>query len=138
GDERLEDPLLLDPTDDDDPNLLSFNMEGRAVPLPGLNDVWMKHRVEYSIERYNLDFPALMDKRKVVWQECWQRIEEYRNEYVKYSQSNGANPVARQQIKEKMKAIREMVRSERELSAVARACILSTGDRQLQGILQSS
>jgi uncharacterized protein (TIGR02646 family) len=138
GDERLEDPVLLDPTDDDDPNLLSFNMEGRAVPLPGLSDAWAKHRVEYSIERYNLDFPPLMDKRKVVWQECWQRIQEYLNEISKYEQSNHTNPVAREKYKEKMNALRAMIYPDKELSAVARACILSSGDPRIMNILQSS
>jgi hypothetical protein len=63
GDHRLEDPQLLDPIDEDDPALLSFNMEGRAVPAAHVTDDWERARVEYSVERYNLDFPPLMDKR---------------------------------------------------------------------------
>ena len=32
GDIRYEAPQLLDPIDEDDPGLLSFNLEGRAIP----------------------------------------------------------------------------------------------------------
>jgi hypothetical protein len=34
--------------------------------------------------------------------------------------------------------LRELMREDRELSAVARACILSSGDPRLTGILQSA
>lgn len=134
---RLEDPQLLDPVDDDDPNLLSFNVEGRAIPVPGINAGWDKERVEYSIERFNLDFPPLMEKRKTIWNECWQRIRSYRHELKLLSDSGGQNPIARSQVKESAKAIREMMRPEKELSSVVRACILSTGDPRLMGLLQS-
>jgi uncharacterized protein (TIGR02646 family) len=135
---RLETPQLLDPIDDDDPSLLSFNVEGRAIPAPGLNDEWDKLRVTYSVERFNLDFPPLMDKRKIIWQECWTRIQEYRKELEIYYASNHTNLIARNQFKESAKAIREMVREEKELSAVARACVLSTGDPRILGLLQST
>jgi uncharacterized protein (TIGR02646 family) len=135
---RLEDPQLLDPIDGDDPNLLSFNFEGRATPAPGLEDEWDKKRVEYSVERFNLDFPPLMDKRKTVWNECWRRIQMYREELGKLKLSNGQNPIARNQVKACAKHIREMMREDKELSAVARACVLSTGDRRLMGLLQSA
>lgn len=52
----------LIPSDEDDPWLLSFNVEGRAIPAAHLTDEWEKARVEYSVERYNLDFPPLVDK----------------------------------------------------------------------------
>src|SRR5262249_37323517 len=135
---RYEDPQLLDPTDADDPNLLSFNMEGRAIPAPGLNDEWAKARVSYSVERCNLDFPPLMDKRKTVWHECWTRIQAYLQELAMYSANGGANPIARTQVKENAQAIREMMREDKEFSTVARACILSTGDPRLTGLLQSA
>jgi uncharacterized protein (TIGR02646 family) len=80
GDVRSEDPQLLDPADADDPNLLSFNVEGRAIPTASVHDEWERDRVKYSIERYNLDFGPLMDKRKAVWAECWSRIQEYLQE----------------------------------------------------------
>jgi len=135
---RNEDPQLLDPIDEDDPNLLSFNFEGRAIPLAGLEDEWDKKRVEYSVERFNLDFPPLMDKRKTVWNECWRRIQMYREELGKLKLSNGENAIARNQVKSCAKEIRSMMREDKELSAVSRACVLSTGDPRLIGLLQSA
>ncbi len=49
GDVRQEDPQLLDPIDEHDPLLLSFNLEGRAVPAPHITDEWEK---ELSNIRY--------------------------------------------------------------------------------------
>jgi uncharacterized protein (TIGR02646 family) len=138
SDLRYEIPMLLDPIDDDDPNLLSFNMEGKAIPAPGLSDEWDELRVNYSVERFKLDFPPLEDKRKTVWNECWNRIKEYLKELEAYRTSNGTNVIARNQVKESAKAIREMMREDKELSAVARACVLSSGDRRITGLLQSA
>lgn len=133
---RLEAPLLLDPIDDDDPNLISFNVVGRAIPAPGLTNAWDKERVTYSVERFNLDFPPLMEKRKVIWNECWQRIQSYKKE-LQHLEGND-NPIARTQARELAKYIREMMRPEKELSSVARACVLSTGDPRLVGLLRSA
>jgi hypothetical protein len=38
GDLRHEDPQLLDPVDPEDPALISFNLEGRAIPAPDVTD----------------------------------------------------------------------------------------------------
>lgn len=43
GDIRYEDAQLLDPIDEDDPGLLSFNLEGRAIPAAHLTDAWGRH-----------------------------------------------------------------------------------------------
>lgn len=136
GDHRLEDPLLLDPTDADDPILLSFTLEGRAVPDAFISDVWEKTRVEYSVKRYNLDFPPLMDKRKTVWADCWSRIQEYLQELARYH-TDKTNMLAKQLSKSAAQHIREMLRPEKELSAVARACVLSSGDPRVTKLLQS-
>lgn len=137
GDHRLEDPQLLDPVDEHDPSLLSFNLEGRAIPAAHIADAWERGRVEYSVERYNLDFPPLMDKRKAVWAECWDRIQDYLNELGLYH-TDKTNMVAKDRYKQAAKRVRELMSEKRELSAVARACVLSTGDPRVQGLLQSS
>jgi hypothetical protein len=137
GDIRFEDAKLLDPIDEDDPGLLSFNMEGRAILAAHLTDAWEKERVEYSVERCNLDFPPLMDKRKAVWAECWTRVQEYLKELATY-QADKTNVIARDRSKQALKRLRELMREDRELSAVARACALSSGDPRVTGILQSA
>jgi len=137
GDLRLEVPMLLDPVDEDDPVLLFFDLEGHAVAAPHVNDVWETTRVEYSVERYNLDFPPLMDKRKTVWSECWNRVEEYRRELA-LCRKDPTNDVARDRVKQAAKHVRAMMREEQELSSVARACVLSTGDPRVAGLLVSA
>lgn len=136
GDERLEEPLLLDPADPDDPKLISFNFEGKAIPAPEITDSWELDRAEYSVERYNLNnYPILVDQRKLVWNECWTLIQQYLAELESASKTN--SPIARQQSKEKMRSIRAMIRPEKEFSSVARACVMSTGDVRVTGIFRN-
>lgn len=136
GDTRREDPLLLDPADESDPLLLSFNIEGRAIAAAHLSDPWEKERVRLSVERYNLDFGPLMDKRKVIWAECWNRIQEYLRDLMEY-QKDQTNLIARDRYKQALKHVRAMMREDKELTAVARACVLSTGDPRVTCVLQS-
>jgi uncharacterized protein (TIGR02646 family) len=135
---RTEDPILLDPTDEDDPNLLTFDFEGHVRPAAELPDGWDKRRAEYSILRYNLDFGPLMDKRKAIWNDCWNRIQEYKHELQTYEQSNNRNLIAKANLKRSAKLVRELMKETKELSAVARACVLSTGDPRVTRLLQSA
>jgi hypothetical protein len=112
-------------------------MEGRAIPAAHLTDAWETERVEYSVERYNLDFPPLMDKRKTVWAECWNCIREYLKELETYH-NDEKNVIARDGYKQALKRVRQLMREDRELSTVARACLLSSGDPRVTGILQSA
>jgi hypothetical protein len=137
GDIRLEDALLLDPVDYDDPALLSFNLEGRAIAAAHVIDTWERDRVEYSVRRYNLDFPPLMDKRKALWAECWRRVQEYLKELATYH-ADTTNAVAKDRYKQAARGVRALMSDEQELSAVARACVLSSGDPRLTGLLQSA
>ncbi len=137
-DPRYEHPHLLDPADPDDPNLLSFNMAGEAITAPGVTDAWERERVQYSIERLRLDFPPLADRRKMVWSECWTHIEKYRSELETYCKSNGVNMIAFNETKTHARNIRAMMKDDRELSSVARACVLSTGDQRVIQLLQSA
>jgi uncharacterized protein (TIGR02646 family) len=137
GDLRREVAQLLDPADEDDPALLSFNAEGKAIPAADITDEWEKARVKYSVERYNLDFHALKVKRQAVWQECWRVASEYLKELKTYREDS-TNLVAREGCKQAAKKMRKMMSAEQEMSAVARACILSCGDKRLLGLIQSA
>lgn len=128
GDLRYESPLLLDPANSHDTSLLYFNMEGRAIPDPSIISNWETDRVVRSVERYNLDFPALMDKRKTVWNDCWKHIQDYLQELEKLHKGDQDNPIARHELQSKADAIIKLTCGDKEFSAVARACILSTGD----------
>ena len=81
----------------------------------------------------HLDFPPLMDKRKAVWAECWNCVQEYLKELALYH-AGKTNIIARDRSKQAIKRVRE----DRELSAVPRACIPNSGDLRVTGILQSA
>jgi hypothetical protein len=72
-----------------------------------------------------------------VWAECWNRIQEYLQELAIYH-ADKTNVIARDRSKQALKRVRELMHEKRELSAVARACVLSSGDPRVTGILQSA
>jgi hypothetical protein len=136
GDLRMEHPILLDPADPDDPNLISFDSFGNAIVPSDCNDPWDTERVIYSIERYSLnDYPPLVDKRKVVWNECWRRIQQYLYEEKMYQTNK--SPTSLVSLKEQAKQIRAMFKATEEFSSVAKACVLSTGIPRIVRFLQS-
>ncbi|MCE0534374.1 hypothetical protein LWF15_02525 [Kineosporia rhizophila] len=134
GDQRQEEYLLLDPSDPEDPSLLFFNMAGEAIPGPFVRDDWERLRVTYSVERYKLDYEPLVQKRKAIWFECNNTINEYLRELDEYTQDK-TKIIARHQVKEAAKRLRRMVDVREELSSVARACIISRSDMRLAGFL---
>ena len=66
-----------------------------------------------------------------------ERIQEYLKELALYH-ADKDNAIARDRYKQAAKKVRELMREEKELSAVARACVLGTGDPRLHGLLQSA
>ena len=130
--------MLLDPADDEDPALLFFNSIGEAVCSPERDDPWEINRVNYSIDRYILnDYQPLVDKRKIIWDECWRLTQEYLNEIDTYNATG--SQVARTRTKEKIKQIRSMLTADQEFSSAARACVFSFGqqDRRAMVLLRA-
>lgn len=73
ADER---PLLLDPTNPGDPQLLTFDEQGEAKPLVSSADNPRAHeRATRTIEVLWLDCPALSDKRKEIWSRIHEEIK---------------------------------------------------------------
>jgi uncharacterized protein (TIGR02646 family) len=134
ADLRLEVPLLLDPADPHDPTLLTFDVEGHARPAAHLGEGWERERADYSIERLTLDFPPLMDKRKLLWAECWRRVKAYLSELAR-ADADPTNAVARIQARAAALEIRKMINPSAELSATARACMVGTGDPRVTALL---
>lgn len=135
GDLRMENVMLLDPADPEDPLLLFFDLEGQAIPAPFIDDEWEKERVVYSIEKLKLDYEPLVRKRKTLWIECNNRIDRYLNELALYRADQG-NPIARSSSKTAALELRKMLRAEEEFSAVAKACIKFRADPRVEALLQ--
>ncbi len=49
-----------------------------------------------------------MDKRKAVWAECWNRIQEYLKELATY-RADKTNVIARDRYKQALKRVRELM-----------------------------
>lgn len=115
-----ERPYLLDPADHDDPSLLSFNELGEVIPSEGIED-HDKERVEKTRDILKLDYKPLKEARRKVWAKCWRKITEYQNIVIPPGTESAAK---REKIREIFDSLREMIRRDQELSAVAIECLL--------------
>ncbi|WP_445430697.1 hypothetical protein [Chryseobacterium indoltheticum] len=117
--------MLLDPCDEDDPSLLTFNSKGEAIPnANAVLDVNEGVRVEVSIKLYNLDQATLVELRERVWDSCQRLIDEIRKIT---NDSQGIGTFGRARVKFLKDEIRKMTKREIELSAVAISCCEENG-----------
>jgi uncharacterized protein (TIGR02646 family) len=137
GDLRQEKPLLLDPADPDDPTLLTFNFLGEAVPREDLTDEWERERVTESVKRYKLDYDPLAQNRMLVWRNCRNELDKYLADLERVH-IDPSNDIARQAVKEAARNIRKLIHEKQAFSAVARACLVSSGDQRALGILRTA
>jgi hypothetical protein len=127
---------LLDPTEADDPLLLSFNDGGDATPLPGQTE-WQEERARVSIDSYGLNsLPQLGEGRRRVWQKCRALLDELMELNDRYQRSPTAS--CRTSMKEKAKQLREQIKSDQPFSAVARTCLYVSGYPFAQNIAASA
>lgn len=125
-----EDIMLLDPCDEDDPGLLTFDKSGTAIP--NTNAIYSekeKKRVTVSIKLYHLDHEPLREKREKVWDRC----ERYINEIREISIKDDISISEKGRAKFLNSEIRRMVEKSEELSAVAIACCENNGLSRLTG-----
>lgn len=127
--EESEVPYLLDPTDPDDVNLLAFDEEGKPIPAPGISE-WEKLRVKVTIERLKLyEHAILPQERRKIWQEMSREIKLYQR--YKARCITGGNPAAKAKVIEHARRIKGMTKESKELSSVAKWCVLFRNDPQL-------
>lgn len=124
-----ESPYLLDPTCPEDPCLLSFDEQGKAIaaePQYG----WHNERADVSIKILNLNFDSLKRGRKRVWHSCrYQALEVLScKDSIKRADSGSK----KQKLRDGVAALKAMVNCEAEFSSVAAVCIMAQGDRWLE------
>ncbi|MFZ3167879.1 MAG: hypothetical protein WA130_09720 [Candidatus Methanoperedens sp.] len=114
---------LLDPTDPNDPPLLTFDISG--FPRPAVTEgTWEFERVTKTIKILRLDYERLVDARIMIWNICKRKIDQIYNE-MQYE--NGCISVgAKNRIKDLQKELRNMASPSSELSATAKACLLNS------------
>ena len=125
-------PGLLDPTDEDDVLWITFGEDGQVYPACDNDNSWEAQRVKLSVRVYNLNFPSLVDARKEVQNKCERVIEDIKR--IQSDPVNNNNPIVREQLKAKMKELRDMTSPKVELSAVARSFILSRPESYIRKI----
>lgn len=132
-----ESPLFLDPLDEEDCLLMSFDDNGKPVPAIGIEeqDVF---RVEFTIEKYYLDEDVLNRRRE----ETWQTARLLFNKYLTASKAAKAADrdivSLRNQAKKDLEALKSMLKSDKEFSSVAKASLIKTNDQSAISITAHS
>jgi len=119
-----ESPILLDPTDPDEPNKLGFNDDGRVVPDPDLDED-AKERVNFSIRLLGLDQSQLDRSRRKTWRDCSRKIVQYNRVATKRKGTRSAGET--DTMNELASELMSMSRASSEFSAVSRCCLIANG-----------
>ena len=127
-----ETPILLDPTDPDDVNLIIFNDDGSPAPTPEIDDV-SKMRVTVAIKCLGLDQSMLSKSRRMIWRECFRTILKY--DRIARKPRGCRSPEEAETMRELGAELVGMSRAERRFSAVARSCL--TANRLTKFILRN-
>ncbi len=122
----LDDELayFLDPTQPDDPLLITFDETGKPKPAAE-KGTWEYERADKTIWFFHLDYRPLVDERKRVWGQC--RLLLNKAQVFMERQNAGVSVSDKARLKEVINDLRDMVKANAELSATARACLLSSG-----------
>lgn len=120
-----EEIMLLDPCDENDPPLLTFESKGKAIPnVDAILELRDKIRVETSIKIYHLDHGPLEELRERLWDFCQRMIDEIRKITT---DPEGVSNFGRNRVKFLKDEIKKLTSREVELSAVAIACCEQNG-----------
>jgi hypothetical protein len=111
-------PLLLDPTNDYDVTLLSFDEKGE--PIPATEDDYEINRVRLSILYYHLDLDQLITDRKIAWDDCVSEIND-----AKQAIDDAPNRAAKTLMMAKcFRSLRKLVNDKnRPYTSVCKACL---------------
>lgn len=121
-----EDNYLLDPTDEEDPPLLTFNNNGDVTPTPGMIP-WYTERATESIKRFKLqEHEEFVEARRDVWARCQREIN--RCQHFLHDEVTSPSATNRQRIKQQVNTLREMGTFYSEFSAVANDCLRACPD----------
>jgi uncharacterized protein (TIGR02646 family) len=119
--------LLLDPTNQVDPYLMTFDEKGLPIPWDSDSPL-IRERVEATTRALGLDSDRLKDQRQKRWRECRAWIDELRELLPMDQQMDLAR---RRQIERIMNILRRMTFPDQPYSAVARACLKAAGYENL-------
>ena len=136
-DYRDELPLFLDPMDEEDCLLLSFNDNGQPCAALDIEDQDVS-RVQFTIEKYYLDERVLNTRRAQVWNTTRELYYKYQSN-MKDAKARPRDKVAlRAQAKKDLATLKEMLKASSEFSAVAKAALIKTNENPAISIVASA
>jgi hypothetical protein len=122
GNIENEIPLLLDPTNEFDVQLVDFDETG--LPIPAVSGGWAADRVIGTRRLLHLDSQRMVEARQEVWRRCTRLLEKANgvinataDEYTTFHDTTTHDWV---------REICMMLRPDAELSAVALACVIKS------------
>lgn len=124
----LEDEVyyLLDPSSREDVSLLGFRQDGIAVEsVPEVFGKWEFDRANYTIETLDLNYPDLIESRRIKWMEITFLIGKV--EKLINDNNNPPTATKRAKIKSEKDKIRKLLLPCAELTSTTRACLRATG-----------
>lgn len=116
-------PVLIDPTNEDDVTWIDFNEDGKVCPACSDTESWCAIRVYLSAKIYGLDSEKLVKARKEIRTTCKRIIDRIVRLYQRDDFNN--NPLVREEMQEKFKELKQLIKPNSEYSAVAKSFILS-------------
>lgn len=130
-------PLFLDPMDEEDCLLLSFNDDGKPCPAIGIENQDIE-RVNFTIDKYFLDERILNLRRAETWNTARDLYYKYLNG-MKDAKSTPRDKVAkRESAKKDLEKLKALLKSDKEFTSVARASLIKTKDDMAISIAASS
>ncbi|HTF98594.1 MAG TPA: hypothetical protein VL995_20805 [Cellvibrio sp.] len=124
---RDELPLFLDPLDEEDYLLLSFDDNGKPVAATNIEPQDIE-RVEFTIDKYFLDEEVLNRRRAETWITCRSLYNKYLNSMKKVKATPNDKVTARAEAKKDLQQLKNMLDRKQEFSAVAKQALIKTGD----------
>lgn len=112
---------FLDPTRKNDYKKLTFDEEGKIMPANPNEKAWDHLKATYTIEKMDLDYPALAQERQRKWKNVKILIDEVDLAEAQYQSRPSAKK--EQNLENKIEAIRKVIAPCEELSSTARACL---------------
>jgi hypothetical protein len=115
---------LLDPTNPNDPPLLTFDDKGFAMSAAP-KGTWQYNRVMKTIELLNLDNQKLVEERTKIREMCREKVIEA--ESLMYKQQKSSSVSSNRSLETIFNELRAMISPKAELSSAARSYLLSSG-----------
>lgn len=125
---------LLDPTNPNDPLLLSFDETGNPVPVIEVDGSWATERVKVTINLLHLDYVPLVEERRKIWELCRRKLDAI----SALLSAKDISVTKQTSVGNLINELREMASSESELAGTVRACLLKSGGELGRNIVTSS